>query len=52
LWVRSCFPRYRYDKLIYLAWKIYLPVSLFFMVSYIIIRIYVFSGVLLNFQGN
>nr|YP_010010570.1 NADH dehydrogenase subunit 1 [Psylliodes chlorophana]QOH99589.1 NADH dehydrogenase subunit 1 [Psylliodes chlorophana] len=28
LWVRGTLPRYRYDKLMYLAWKTYLPVSL------------------------
>nr|YP_010835936.1 NADH dehydrogenase subunit 1 [Cunedda sp. 1 SJ-2023a]WGC89455.1 NADH dehydrogenase subunit 1 [Cunedda sp. 1 SJ-2023a] len=28
IWIRSTFPRYRYDKLMYLAWKCYLPVSL------------------------
>nr|QIT06555.1 NADH dehydrogenase subunit 1 [Ptenothrix huangshanensis] len=39
LWVRSCFPRYRYDKLMYLAWKIYLPISLFLMIFYILLKI-------------
>nr|AXS65590.1 NADH dehydrogenase subunit 1 [Cleroidea sp. 5 KM-2017] len=36
LWVRGTLPRYRYDKLMYLAWKSYLPVSLnllFFFIS-------------------
>nr|AXS66120.1 NADH dehydrogenase subunit 1 [Curculionoidea sp. 28 KM-2017] len=28
VWVRGALPRYRYDKLMYLAWKSYLPVSL------------------------
>nr|YP_009937358.1 NADH dehydrogenase subunit 1 [Trigonopterus selaruensis]QNT26829.1 NADH dehydrogenase subunit 1 [Trigonopterus selaruensis] len=28
VWVRATLPRYRYDKLMYLAWKSYLPVSL------------------------
>nr|UNO31870.1 NADH dehydrogenase subunit 1 [Eucryptorrhynchus scrobiculatus] len=28
IWVRGTLPRYRYDKLMYLAWKSYLPVSL------------------------
>ena len=31
IWVRTTFPRYRYDKLINLAWKIYLPVTLFML---------------------
>jgi len=28
IWVRGRYPRFRYDKLIYLTWKIYLPISL------------------------
>lgn len=28
IWVRGRYPRYRYDKLMYLTWKIYLPISL------------------------
>lgn len=28
IWVRGTLPRFRYDKLIYLAWKRYLPISL------------------------
>nr|AWV84068.1 NADH dehydrogenase subunit 1 [Tettigades opaca] len=28
IWVRGTLPRYRYDKLMYLAWKCYLPISL------------------------
>jgi NADH-ubiquinone oxidoreductase chain 1 len=31
IWVRGAFPRYRYDKLIFIAWKRYLPVSLNFL---------------------
>lgn len=31
VWVRCCFPRYRYDFLMNRAWKILLPVSLFFL---------------------
>jgi len=31
IWVRTTFPRYRYDKLINLAWKIYLPITLFLL---------------------
>nr|AOY39810.1 NADH dehydrogenase subunit 1 [Phloeotribus sp. BMNH 1047247] len=34
VWVRGTFPRYRYDKLMYLAWKIYLPVSLNLLLLY------------------
>lgn len=31
VWVRCCFPRYRYDYLINRAWKILLPVSLCYL---------------------
>lgn len=32
VWVRCCFPRYRYDFLMDRAWKIVLPFSLFFLI--------------------
>jgi NADH:ubiquinone oxidoreductase subunit H len=35
IWVRGTLPRYRYDKLIYLAWKIFLPVALNFIIFFI-----------------
>nr|WGL40369.1 NADH dehydrogenase subunit 1 [Hylurgus micklitzi] len=34
IWVRGSMPRYRYDKLMNLAWKSYLPVSLNLLVMY------------------
>lgn len=30
--VRGSYPRFRYDKLIYLTWKLYLPISLFLLI--------------------
>uniref|UniRef100_A0A977P9U9 NADH-ubiquinone oxidoreductase chain 1 n=1 Tax=Coccotorus chaoi TaxID=2978103 RepID=A0A977P9U9_9CUCU len=35
VWVRGSFPRYRYDKLMYLAWKSYLVVSLNMLMFYL-----------------
>ena len=34
LWVRATFPRYRYDQLMRLGWKVFLPLSLFAVVAY------------------
>nr|YP_010287558.1 NADH dehydrogenase subunit 1 [Dioryctria rubella]UKT61889.1 NADH dehydrogenase subunit 1 [Dioryctria rubella] len=39
IWVRGTLPRYRYDKLMYLAWKSYLPISLNFMLLYMGIKL-------------
>nr|YP_010564330.1 NADH dehydrogenase subunit 1 [Parapediasia teterrellus]UYX62353.1 NADH dehydrogenase subunit 1 [Parapediasia teterrellus] len=39
IWVRGTLPRYRYDKLMYLAWKIYLPISLNFLLFYMGLKI-------------
>jgi len=38
IWVRGTLPRYRYDKLMYLAWKIFLPLSLNFIFFYFILK--------------
>jgi len=32
IWMRAAFPRYRYDQLMRLGWKIFLPLSLGFVV--------------------
>jgi len=42
IWVRGTFPRYRYDQLMRLGWKIFLPFSLFWVV--------LTSGVLIFFD--
>nr|AYW52154.1 NADH dehydrogenase subunit 1 [Lamiinae sp. 2 ACP-2013] len=34
IWVRGTLPRFRYDKLMYLAWKGYLPISLNLLMFY------------------
>ena len=33
IWVRGTFPRYRYDQLMRLGWKVFLPLSLFWVVA-------------------
>nr|YP_010199824.1 NADH dehydrogenase subunit 1 [Gracilaria tikvahiae]UAD89832.1 NADH dehydrogenase subunit 1 [Gracilaria tikvahiae] len=42
IWVRSAFPRYRYDQLMRLGWKIFLPLSL----GWVLFT----SGILLSFN--
>jgi NADH-ubiquinone oxidoreductase chain 1 len=34
IWVRGTLPRFRYDKLIFLAWKSYLPVALNYLIFF------------------
>nr|ATD53024.1 NADH dehydrogenase subunit 1 [Deltocephalinae sp. EMHAU-2015-Zz052318] len=38
VWVRGTLPRYRYDKLMYLAWKCYLPMSLNYIIFFILLK--------------
>nr|UPU95840.1 NADH dehydrogenase subunit 1 [Parachronistis sp.] len=42
IWVRGTLPRYRYDKLMYLAWKSYLPISLNFLLFFLGSKIFFF----------
>jgi NADH-ubiquinone oxidoreductase chain 1 len=39
IWVRGTLPRFRYDKLIFLAWKRFLPFSLNFLIFVVGIKI-------------
>nr|ASN66027.1 NADH dehydrogenase subunit 1 [Cicindela campestris] len=43
IWVRGTLPRYRYDKLMYLAWKSFLPVSLNYLFLYLGVKILYYS---------
>lgn len=46
IWVRGTLPRFRYDKLIYLAWKCYLPFSLNYIIFFIGLKILLISLIL------
>nr|AQP26620.1 NADH dehydrogenase subunit 1 [Cornitermes cumulans] len=43
VWVRGTMPRFRYDKLMYLAWKSFLPLSLNYLLFFIGVSCFVFS---------
>lgn len=43
IWVRAAFPRYRYDQLMRLGWKVYLPQSLAWVLFV--------AGILVTFDG-
>nr|ASL24548.1 NADH dehydrogenase subunit 1 [Semanotus bifasciatus] len=42
IWVRGTLPRFRYDKLMYLAWKSYLPISLNFLMFFFSLKFFIF----------
>jgi NADH-quinone oxidoreductase subunit H len=44
LWVRASFPRYRYDQLMRLGWKVFLPLSLLWVV--IVSAVLLYGGML------
>nr|AND96164.1 NADH deshydrogenase subunit 1 [Euoniticellus fulvus] len=43
VWVRGTLPRYRYDKLMYLCWKSFLPVSLNYLMLFMGLKLFLFS---------
>nr|YP_010836253.1 NADH dehydrogenase subunit 1 [Paradoxopsyllus custodis]WGC90515.1 NADH dehydrogenase subunit 1 [Paradoxopsyllus custodis] len=43
IWVRGTMPRYRYDKLMYLAWKSFLPVALNYLLFFMVIKVMFYS---------
>ncbi len=44
IWVRATFPRFRYDQLMRLGWKVFLPMSLIWLV--LTAGVLVFTGML------
>nr|YP_009229050.1 NADH dehydrogenase subunit 1 [Longpotamon xiushuiense]ALS20348.1 NADH dehydrogenase subunit 1 [Longpotamon xiushuiense] len=42
IWARGTLPRFRYDKLMYLAWKSYLPTSINYLVFFIGLKFFCF----------
>uniref|UniRef100_UPI00315D7B17 NADH dehydrogenase subunit 1 n=1 Tax=Pachyscia longicauda TaxID=3127882 RepID=UPI00315D7B17 len=43
IWVRGTLPRFRYDKLMYIAWKCYLPLSLNYLIFFVCFKLFVVS---------
>nr|YP_003162797.1 NADH dehydrogenase subunit 1 [Ramulus hainanense]ACH78293.1 NADH dehydrogenase subunit 1 [Ramulus hainanense] len=43
IWVRGTLPRFRYDKLMYLTWKCYLPLSLNYLIFFAGFKLFIIS---------
>nr|AVN68321.1 NADH dehydrogenase subunit 1 [Ectobiidae sp. Z140] len=43
IWVRGTFPRFRYDKLMYMAWSSFLPLSLNYLFFFVGLKLFLFS---------
>jgi NADH-ubiquinone oxidoreductase chain 1 len=43
IWVRGTVPRFRYDKLMYLAWRRFLPLSLNYLLFFVGVKCFIFS---------
>nr|UJG45344.1 NADH dehydrogenase subunit 1 [Aquarius najas] len=43
IWVRGTLPRFRYDKLMYLTWKVFLPISLNYFIFFMGFILFMFE---------
>nr|URX53706.1 NADH dehydrogenase subunit 1 [Kalotermitidae sp. 3 AB-2022a] len=43
IWVRGTLPRFRYDSLMYLAWKVFLPLSLNYLLFFLGVKLFLLS---------
>nr|AKN01361.1 NADH dehydrogenase subunit 1 [Ptilomera tigrina] len=43
IWVRGTLPRFRYDKLMYLTWKVFLPISLNYFIFFLGCLMFIFE---------
>nr|ALO77213.1 NADH deshydrogenase subunit 1 [Glaresis sp. GLA01] len=46
IWVRGTLPRFRYDKLMYLCWKSFLPVSLNYLLFFFGLKLFVYVNLI------
>ncbi len=45
LWIRATFPRYRYDQVMRLGWKVYIPITMVWM---LVAAMFVFNGIVVR----
>jgi NADH-ubiquinone oxidoreductase chain 1 len=43
VWVRGTLPRFRYDRLMYISWRSFLPVSLNYLIFVLGVRLFFYS---------
>jgi NADH-quinone oxidoreductase subunit H len=39
LWLRATFPRYRYDQIMRLGWKVFIPITIVWIVVVAVMRV-------------